>query len=285
MIRFGPAAAPRWFNQDLDRFDQYLDLLAAAGANQLEFVLLPGEQSEELGRVHLLEPLWTGAFDQACARGFHIDIHAPLPAEYRMVEWLRDPIGYDRHFTRIARQLADLETQQDSPPVYVLHAADNLPDVTGAFIDHHLNQIDRAGSKAILAVELRAPNSPADNRFDRHLDSLIRVLEPIGSDRVGVCWDVAHDWERDQTISEITTDVLKWIRHVHIHDNRFDGYVHAPLDTGVVPWRDALLQLKSVGYAGSVTLEIRYRYASEHGEPWSVLNESLRSVQSALAGE
>lgn len=285
MIRFGPAAAPRWFNQDLNRFDQYLDLLAEAGATQLEFVLIPGAHSEEIGRVHLLEPYWTPAVMKANRRGFHVDVHAPLPAQYRMVEWLRDPAGYDSHFTRIARQLLEIEEVQEESPVYVLHAADNLPDVTQTFIAHHLDRLDQIGSDANLAIELRAPNSSDDNRFDRHLNSLIGVLEPIGSDRVGVCWDVAHDWERDSSITPVTTELLRWIRHVHIHDNRLDGHVHAPLDSGVVPWRDALSQLKDAGYAGSVTLEIRYRYASEHGEPWSVLSESLRSVQSTLAGE
>ena len=104
-----------------------------------------------------------------------------------MVEWLRDPTSYDKQFALIARQLADLEEMQGEPPVYVLHAADNLPDVTLAFIDHHRKQLDRVGSTAILAVELRAPNGPGDNRFDRHMEKLIHVLEPIGSEGVGIC--------------------------------------------------------------------------------------------------
>ena len=42
MIRFGPAASPRWFNQDAGRFNDYADLLKDSGAGAIEFVLLPG---------------------------------------------------------------------------------------------------------------------------------------------------------------------------------------------------------------------------------------------------
>jgi len=43
--------------------------------------------------------------------------------------------------------------------------------------------------------------------------------------------------------------------------------------------------LRAAGWSGSITLEIRYRYAMEQGEPWHVLEQSLRTFQTVLAEE
>ena len=64
-----------------------------------------------------------------------------------------------------------------------------------------------------------------------------------------------------------------------------DGAVHAPLTRDRVQWQDAVAALRTGQWQGSITLEIRYRYAAEEGEPWNVLEESLRTFQTVLAGE
>ena len=37
--------------------------------------------------------------------------------------------------------------------------------------------------------------------------------------------------------------------------------------------------LRKAGWAGSVTLEIRYRLANDVGDPWTVLAESVRRAK------
>jgi hypothetical protein len=44
-------------------------------------------------------------------------------------------------------------------------------------------------------------------------------------------------------------------------------------------------QLKDSGWSGAITLEIRYRYAIEQGEPWRVLAESFERVNRVLTKE
>ena len=101
MIRIGPAAAPRWFDQDLSKYGRYLDLIAAAGGSAIEFVVLPGTGTEELGRVHLLEQDLPAATKLAHERGFTINLHAPLPPEFRMSEWANDCVTYSSRFASI----------------------------------------------------------------------------------------------------------------------------------------------------------------------------------------
>lgn len=285
MIRFGPAAAPRWFDSSLERFSTYLDILQAAGASQIEFVVHPGTGSDELGRVHLLESQWSGAVRRATARGFHVDFHAPLTSEFRMTAWQEDAIGYETRFEPVVRLIGATAAVQPMPPVLVLHAADDDPALTRAYLRRLLELMEEHGIEAGLAVELRAPAVADDRRFDRSLHGLIHELERLGHDRVGICWDVAHDWESGFALTDVDDEAWSWIRHVHIHDSRVDGAVHAPLGAGEVPWEEALRQLQEHGYTGSITLEIRYRYASEHGQPWDVLGQSLISVRRTLLWE
>jgi sugar phosphate isomerase/epimerase len=116
---------------------------------------------------------------------------------------------------------------------------------------------------------------------------LLSLVEPFDDRYAGICWDVAHDWENDlshgRAITEPDASFLARVAHVHIHDSAPDGSVHYPLGDGGVPWRGHLATLASAGYAGSVIMEIRYRYALAVGEPWHVLRDSYRAAESELA--
>lgn len=283
MIRFGPAAAPRWFDSSTERLPDYLDLIVASGGSQVEFVLLPGAGSPELGRVHLLQHQWSDSFKRCQERDVRVNLHAPLLPEFGVAR--ADSDDYWRGYQPVLDAVRQVDSMQSAPPVLVVHADGSRPDVTTRFLDRVLNQWSAANCRADVAIELRAGTGAQDDRFDRLMDTLVAALEPVESDRAGICWDVAHEWESTARISALDPELARWIRHVHIHDNRPDRTVHAPLGAGEVPWSQALRELRNHGYRASVTLEIRYRYASEYGEPWNVLKESLLAVNNLLSEE
>jgi sugar phosphate isomerase/epimerase len=285
VIRFGPAAAPRWFNQDLNRLRAYLELISEAGARSIEFVTLPGEGTEELGRVHLLEPIARRAIRDAQATGLVVNLHAPLTPEYRLTDSGMGESQFERGFASVLDLLQFAEAGQAVSPVLVLHAASVDPGLTADRIGWLADRLRASGSAALLSLELRAEHAAGDRRFDRSMGTLARFVRNLGQNRVGICWDVAHDWESGGVISRLTPAELAIVNHVHIHDSRADGVVHAPLGGGHVPWENAVRQLMYAGWSGSITLEIRYRYAVEQGDPWRVLEDSLRSFQAVLSGE
>jgi len=285
LIRFGPAAAPRWFNQDIARFREYLDLIAIAGASAIEFVAFPGHGTEELGRVHLLPQIAREAIAESHARGFHVNLHGPLTNEFRMAEWARGRDTYQSRFLPLLEFIELVEAGQPAPPVVVFHAAGEAPQITADYLAWLVEELEKRRSNARLSLELRVRNGPSDPRFDRSIGPLVSFLDRLDLPRVGICWDVAHDWENGGEITVVTQGVLRYVNHVHIHDSRSDGAVHAPLTRDRVPWQDAVKALRNAQWQGSITLEIRYRYAAEQGEPWDVLEESLRTFQSTLAGE
>jgi sugar phosphate isomerase/epimerase len=285
LIRFGPAAAPRWFNQDIPRFRKYLDLIEAAGGTAIEFVVLPGQGTEELGRVHLLPQIAIQAIAECHKRGVQINLHGPLTGEFRLSQWATEPESLQSRFRPVFDVIEAAESGQETPPVVVLHAADDSSEITADFLAWLSEELEKRKSRAKLSLELRARSGPTDERFDRSLTSLVPFLSQHDLPRAGICWDVAHDWENGGQITALTPEMIRAINHVHIHDRRSDGEVHAPLGRDGVPWQDAISMLTAAKWTGSITLEIRYRYAMEQGEPWNVLEESLRAFQVALAGE
>jgi sugar phosphate isomerase/epimerase len=285
VIRYGPAASPRWFNQDPERFNDYAGLLRDCGASAIEFVLLPGTGNEELGRFHLLEGDWEWAFARSHAAGFVVNVHAPLPSEYRMAEWENDRQEYQRRIARVLGGLRLAEEISGQSPVLVVHAAANDPQTSRDALTWMRSELERLNSRARIAVELRAPSISSHGSFDRNLQDLGEFVRDLGDANTGICWDIAHDWEIGGSISVVQTTMLAQIFHVHLHDSHGGHGVHAPLDSGAIPWRSALDQLKIVGWDGSITLEIRYRYASEIGDPWEVLRANLNAIHSSLMEE
>ena len=52
------------------------------------------------------------------------------------------------------------------------------------------------------------------------------------------------------------THLGTYIKHVHFSDNRSTGDHHMPLGVGSVDWKNAVSALKSIGYDGTITLEV-----------------------------
>jgi sugar phosphate isomerase/epimerase len=177
--------------------------------------------------------------------------------------------------------------------VLILHAASvadrdstEREQATGEFISWLLDQLVTRRSSARIAVELRLRRDDQDTRFDRQLPSLSRFVTGFGTELVGICWDIANFLGAGGQIAAIEPDTLEQIGHVHLHDSHREGRgFHAPLRADGLPWPTAIGRLLAVNWSGAVTLEIRYRYATEQGEPWLVLGESLERVHQVLKEE
>ena len=66
------------------------------------------------------------------------------------------------------------------------------------------------------------------------------------------------------------------IKHVHFSDNRSTGDHHMPLGVGSVDWKNAVSALKSIGYDGTITLEV---FCDDRSVSFQYLEISRRLVQ------
>lgn len=288
-IRIGNASSPRWYDLALDRLDAYIEHLAKSGATSTELVLHRGPADEHIRRVHVLEEDWEAVFNRYRAHGFVCHAHAPLHARFKLNRWETDPEGMRADFLPVLNAITSFSERQGAAAVLVVHAASGVPgeqEISAGFLQWAGSVLQTAGG-ATLAVELRMPRPAEPAGFDRSRASLAGFVRWLGHERVGICWDIAHDWESSAAdpdwIDTPDADFLKLVTHVHLHDAGGDErMVHYPLQSGRVPWRQMLASLIESGFGGAITLEIRYRFALAMGEPWLVLAGSYDILASFL---
>ena len=81
-----------------------------------------------------------------------------------------------------------------------------------------------------------------ENVLEEEPESLLGIVRAVDSPRLGLCLDVGH---ANTCVSR--TPPLDWIapmapylRHVHLHNNRGQEDLHAPLDEGTVPMQEII---------------------------------------------
>jgi sugar phosphate isomerase/epimerase len=283
----GNAGAPRWWDLDPGRLGTFLEWISTSGATAVEFVLHTGPADERTRRVHLLEQDWDTVFDAARGAGLELNLHASLDPRYAIADPAIDWPWLTGVYGELLRAGFAAGERQRRPVTLTVHACEGSEAPDGCaerakrFLGWAESEIRHAGANLRVCVELRAMVGAGDRRPDRSRRSLLSLVAETDPAQIGICWDLAHDWQNAEVTVEVTeseADFLSRVAHVHLHDATREGVVHHPLVHGQVPWRPALTMLESQRYAGSVTLEIRYRHALAAGDPWNVLQHSYRQV-------
>jgi sugar phosphate isomerase/epimerase len=290
-VRIGNAAAPRWFDCSLDRLDEYIVFLQACGATSTELVLHHGPADDWIARGHVLEADWFPVIGRFQDAGIVCHVHAPLHPRFGFDRWTNDPLLSASEWRPLLRVLVQLAERQREPTTLVVHAASSNSDegtrATVEALHWLLAELGGLSENVRIGIELRRPASPDDARIDRSRESLVAFVARQRDKRVGICWDIANDWQsatmRALPLTVPDSSFLRLVNHVHLHDaGAPDEVVHHPLSLERVPWRPMLGALIGQGFAGAVTMEIRYRHALDRGKPWPVLADSYRRLRSFL---
>jgi sugar phosphate isomerase/epimerase len=139
-------------------------------------------------------------------------------------------------------------------------------------------RIERGQIGARIALELRHAKPGTAPWLDTSRSGMLEIVGPFLPKSIGICWDLGHDGENGRSERDWRPapprDFLDRVIHVHAHDAGPDGAVHYPLTTHRVPIAEQVHALIGHGYTGSITLEIRYRYAAALGDPWEMMRRS-----------
>lgn len=289
----GNSIAPRWHEQNSTRLDQYLGFLAGAGATSAELVLHHGPMDARGLRVHVLEADWLTVSRKIQAAGLACQLHASLDRRFDLARWETDRSGLQAEYRPLIAAAIAISECQPATAGLVVHAtssagqrAQNGIANAKGFLEWAAGLLASAEANVVLCPELRRARSRSDSRWDRTRSSMTEVIAELCHPKIGICWDLGHDWE-NRCFEDNWTPIpsgafLKLVRHVHLHDAGADGSLHHPLGTGRIPWAAQLRVLCERDYAGAATMEIRYRYALAAGEPWTVLAASYRRAKEQL---
>ena len=77
--------------------------------------------------------------------GLRVNLHAPLPPEFRVTEWVRDHESFRSRFAPMIRLLGVTGSGQPEPPRIVLHAAAGRPELTAEYLEWLIARADPGG--------------------------------------------------------------------------------------------------------------------------------------------
>lgn len=111
-----------------------------------------------------------------------------------------------------------------------------------------------------IAIENMAYRGPWSNSLPPQLcattDGLIELIDYIGKDSVGVCWDFGHANLCHESQTDSLRRVGSRLKATHVNDNMGHADDHTLPFLGTVDWPAVMAVLGEVGYEGDLTYEI-----------------------------
>lgn len=256
--------------------DRYLDHVKNKGVNSIElrgtnFNVDPNIVAAAVRRVISYDMEWT--------------VHCYLPEHTDK-----------RSFYGLYPQLADMleapgHYAETIITVHAHTAADGETTKLAAETTHALRHIVKVLAEERLplkfALELNRQKRAADPGTT--YSSLLNILDTVGDERLGFCWDVGHAYANE--VRGLLEHVpprkfLEHIIHTHIHDIGPDGKTHWPLTQRVIPLEDYIKLLVANGYDGVLNMEFtleRFCHQGTGCNPAKQVDESIDIVRGLLS--
>jgi len=127
---------------------------------------------------------------------------------------------------------------------------------------------DEPGDRAVAQLRAAAPQLPATvsiwlethRPVARGVD-VARVLAEVNHPRVRALWDLAHPYIAGEPVERTAEALGPWLAHVQLKDaGSLDDLTPVKLGEGVIPVREALAALTTLGYDGWISLEWERRW-------------------------
>lgn len=122
-------------------------------------------------------------------------------------------------------------------------------------------------------------HGPEDKNFPTP-ESVYEAIRAFDA-RIGVCIDVGHSARAGVDVVQAIRKCKDRLVDIHMKDLRdLNGHTDCEVGKGVLPIRDILNTVKTIGYRGCLSLE----YEAEPEEPMAGMRASLAYIHGVLAG-
>ena len=107
-------------------------------------------------------------------------------------------------------------------------------------------------------IIIAAENMPCRSVPYCDATKMLELIDKINSPRLGICLDTGHahmSQESGVTVADMTRDIGKHLKALHIHDNDLSYDQHLPPFFGNLDWSGFMQALKDVEYKGAFNFE------------------------------
>lgn len=116
--------------------------------------------------------------------------------------------------------------------------------------------VERAG--------LRYAIEPHPFRIVSNVDSMLRLIDHVGSKAIGMNWDPSHLFPSGETPAIGILKLKDRVFHTHLSDNDALTNCHWRPGTGKIDWRSVLKALKAIGYNSVLSFELEDAPGASH---------------------
>lgn len=268
---------PRWLSAL--PLAEFLEPLQKAGLRGMEF-LLDSNQLEW--------PEFADLMRDCQKAGLRLSFHAPYAAYYSLAGF---SIPERREtIQRLIHPLLELgqsfSAANPGLPLVVVHGARSKTASREQLLEDTRQFLSWAAASypgLRFALENLNPAAPDEVKVGDRREEVLRVVQELDHPRVGICWDMGHDYLQN-SLRLPEEAWLKKVIHVHIHDVNEEGQDHYPLVYGRVPVQPWLNALSHSGYMETVCLEVKGHQLNGWGMERCMqsLADSFKLIQEAI---
>lgn len=263
--RIGFTMHPLWLTGI--SLEDFLAPLQDAGLNALEFLLDAHQQEWEQ-----FKPLMTACSD----KGLYLSFHFPYSKSYSLDGFNeKKQTPSLEELASILALAQEFSVSAECPAVVVVHGAksktsprEQLYTDTLAFLRWALEGFPQL----MFALENLGPAAAGEIKIADTRQEVLALLQDLADPRVGICWDLGHDALHHRPDLP-SSQWLKKVIHVHLHDINAAGLDHFPLVYDRVPYKAWLPHIQPNHIPGSVCLEIKGNQLRDWGI--DMINRSL----------
>jgi len=229
-----------------------------------------GYQGVEIwgGRPHAYRHDLDDELDEIAALLDRYEMTVPnfIPAQFRYPSILcslnqvvrRDSVGYIQDAIDNARRLG-------SPYVSICPGmtlvGEDLDEGWAQFRQSLVELLDYTeGTDLVLLIE---PAHAAESTLILTVADGLRMIEEIGSERLGILLDTGHANVNGEDLAEAVASLKDVPFHVHIDDNHGDSDAHMIPGEGSIDFAPFVKALKAVDYPGFVSAELGFQYTQD----------------------
>lgn len=136
------------------------------------------------------------------------------------------------------------------PPSEMLH---------GWVVDGISQVVDESSELGLKALLENTPTGLIDTGRE-----CAEIVERIGSDRLGLCYDVANGFMIEDVVAGLHS-VASALGLVHLSDTTRAAWAHDPIGDGDVPFGEVRTTLDDLGYGGPLVIETLHQDDTAHG--------------------
>ena len=118
-------------------------------------------------------------------------------------------------------------------------------------------------TEATEVVLLIEPAHSAESTLILTVDDGLRMIEEVGSERLGILLDTGHANVNGENLAEVISSLKDVPLHIHIDDNNGDSDAHLIPGEGNIDFKPFAKTLKEIGYRGFVSAELGFQYTSD----------------------